>query len=177
MAKGRKTKYSRAFNKQAEKLCLLGAIDKDLADFFEVNVSTINNWKKEFPSFKKSLDKGKRVANANVAGRLYDSAMGVKIKSTKFFQYQGKILKQDVVEEFPPNQRSIEYFLNNREPELWKALKAANSSNDDRLAALEIQLKELEVAKKKAELEKLQKPDDSSNMADVLRELIGKLPD
>lgn len=177
MAAGRKTKYSRAFNEQAKKLCLLGAIDKDLADFFGVSQATINNWKKEFPSFKKALDKGKREANANVAARLYAKAIGVKIKSSKIMQHQGKVIVHDVVEEFPPDQRSIEYFLNNREPELWKAIRSGSSTQTERLAQLDIQLKELEVERKKAEIEKLKKPEESSNMADVLKELIGKLPD
>jgi hypothetical protein len=34
MERGRPTKYKEEYNEQAYKLCLLGATDKELADFF-----------------------------------------------------------------------------------------------------------------------------------------------
>ena len=48
---GRPSKYQPSFNARAEKLCRLGATDKDLADFFEVSEMTINNWKLKHPAF------------------------------------------------------------------------------------------------------------------------------
>jgi len=42
---GRPTKYLSEYNEQVEKLCKLGATDKQLADFFNVTEKTINNWK------------------------------------------------------------------------------------------------------------------------------------
>jgi len=42
---GRPTKYDEKYNEQAYKLCLLGASDKDMADFFQVTESTLNLWK------------------------------------------------------------------------------------------------------------------------------------
>lgn len=38
---GRPSKYRPELCEQGEKLCRLGATDKDLADFFEVNETTI----------------------------------------------------------------------------------------------------------------------------------------
>ena len=73
---GRPTKYKPEYAEQAYKLCLLGAIDADMADFFNVEVSTLNNWKSEFPEFLESIKKGKMLADANVASRLYQRAMG-----------------------------------------------------------------------------------------------------
>lgn len=125
------TKYKREYNRQAEKLCLLGATDKNLADFFDVCEATINNWKIQHPSFKKSLDKGKRIANANVAESLYKRATGAKIKATKIMQYKGEVIKQDYVEEFPPDTRACQYWLNNREPEMWRNQPEAPDGDDD----------------------------------------------
>jgi len=45
---GRPTDYKEDFNEQAYKLCLLGAIDKDLADFFDIAESTLNEWKLKY---------------------------------------------------------------------------------------------------------------------------------
>jgi hypothetical protein len=46
MTAGRPTKYQPEFAEQAYKLCLLGATDPEMADFFEVCVATVQNWKK-----------------------------------------------------------------------------------------------------------------------------------
>ena len=39
---GRPTKYKEEYAEQAYKLCLLGAKDKEMADFFQVSLSTLN---------------------------------------------------------------------------------------------------------------------------------------
>lgn len=48
---GRPTEYKDIYAKQAEKLCVLGATDSDLANFFEVSTRTITRWKAEHPEF------------------------------------------------------------------------------------------------------------------------------
>lgn len=73
---GRDTKYRPEFNEQARKLCLLGFIDSELAEFFGVCEATINNWKAQFPAFLESIIAGKVVADADVAESLYRRATG-----------------------------------------------------------------------------------------------------
>jgi hypothetical protein len=51
---GRPTKYEHEYADQAKKLCFLGFIDRELAGFFEVEESTINKWKKDYPEFLES---------------------------------------------------------------------------------------------------------------------------
>lgn len=75
MAGGRPTKYEAEFAEQARKLSLLGATDEELADFFDVNVATLNRWKKSHPEFCASIKEGKRVADAEVAHSLYQRAL------------------------------------------------------------------------------------------------------
>lgn len=75
MAGGRPTKYEAEFAEQALKLSLLGATDEELADFFDVNVATLNRWKKSHPEFCASIKEGKRVADAEVAHSLYQRAL------------------------------------------------------------------------------------------------------
>lgn len=58
---GRPTKYKHEYAEQAYKLCLLGAIDEEIAIFFDVDVATINRWKNDFPEFCESIKKGKNV--------------------------------------------------------------------------------------------------------------------
>jgi hypothetical protein len=76
---GRDSKYRVEFNEQARKLCLLGYIDKELADFFGVCERTINNWKDEYPAFLQSIMAGKDAADAEVADSLYRRATGENI--------------------------------------------------------------------------------------------------
>jgi|WetSurMetagenome_2_1015567.scaffolds.fasta_scaffold75071_2 hypothetical protein len=117
---GRPTKYKASFNKQAKKLCLLGATDAEIADFFEVTESTVNNWKIEYPKFLESIKQGKLIADANVADSLYRSAVGyehpaVEIKVVS--QGAGSPSKIECVpvrKKYPPNEKAASYWLNNR---------------------------------------------------------------
>lgn len=72
---GCKTLYKPEYAEQAEKLCLLGATDDDLADFFGVVVKTIGRWKHAQPDFVAALRRGKTDADIKVAQSLYDKAM------------------------------------------------------------------------------------------------------
>ena len=59
MPGGRPTDYRAEYAEQAEKLCLLGATDIQLADFFDVAESTIHLWKHTHPEFSESIKDGK----------------------------------------------------------------------------------------------------------------------
>lgn len=72
---GRPTSYRKEYAEQAFKLCLLGFTDAELADFFGVSETTINNWKNAHPEFLESLKRGKSVADAEVAHTLYQTAV------------------------------------------------------------------------------------------------------
>lgn len=52
---GRPSDFLPEFVDQAAKLCRLGAIDRDLADFFDVSEVTINAWKKAHHEFLESI--------------------------------------------------------------------------------------------------------------------------
>lgn len=122
-ARGAPTKYRKEYDEQVYKLCLLGMIDSELADFFEVEESTINNWKKDFPSFLESMNRGKKIANAEVAAALYKRATGFeRPDSVKIFMpaNASKPVYAKYTEYFPPDASAAFRFLNNREPEKWR---------------------------------------------------------
>jgi hypothetical protein len=52
---GRPAEFRDAFCSEATHLCRLGATDKDLAEFFEVDERTINRWKHDHPEFCQSI--------------------------------------------------------------------------------------------------------------------------
>lgn len=126
MAGGRPSKFKPEFVEQAAKLCQLGATDKEIADFFEVNVATINRWKAEFPEFCDSLKAGKELADERVERSLYHRAIGYKHEAVKFFQAGGAILKEEYVEHFPPDTTAAIFWLKNRRPDLWRDARDVN---------------------------------------------------
>ena len=117
---GAPTKYKKEYSEQARKLCLLGFIDDQLADFFRVSVATINNWKKNHREFLESLKAGKVVADANVSASLYNRAIGYTHLEDKIFNNNGIALIVETEKHYPPDPISIKYWLNNRQPEMWR---------------------------------------------------------
>lgn len=116
----RPTAYKKEYAEQARKLCLLGATDVDLAEFFDVAKSTINLWKKKHPEFSDSIKKGKTVADAEVAESLYKRAIGIEYTEKKV-STDGKKEKKEVTKKFiPPDAASAIFWLKNRQPSKWR---------------------------------------------------------
>ena len=114
------TKYDENYNEQAYKLCLLGATDKDLADFFNVCEATINNWKLEHPTFLESLKMGKQTADANVAMSLYKRATGYDAPDVDIKVIENQIVKTPLIKHYPPDPTSMIFWLKNRRSKDWK---------------------------------------------------------
>ena len=117
---GRPTKYKPEYSAQAQKLCLLGATDAEIADFFDVDVSTINNWKNEFPEFLESVKKGKMLADANVADRLYQRAMGYEAPDVDIRVVEGEIIETPLTKHYPPDTPAAIFWLKNRQRSKWR---------------------------------------------------------
>ena len=119
-SKGRPSKYQESFAKQAEKLCALGATDVDLAEFFEVSLRTVLNWKVQHVEFLRSLKGGKDEADDRVERSLYQKAVGYSFDSEKVFQHQGDIVRAPTREHIPPDTTAAIFWLKNRRPDLWR---------------------------------------------------------
>lgn len=117
---GRPTKYKPEYIEQARKLCLLGATDRELADFFEVAESTLNLWKLEHPEFSESLKSGKEAADERVERSLFHRAIGYKHDAVKMFQAGGAVISEQYVEHYPPDTTAAIFWLKNRKPKEWR---------------------------------------------------------
>lgn len=118
---GRPTDYREEYNEQAEKLCLLGATDKELADFFEVSEQTINAWKQQFPEFLESIKNGKQRADANVAKSLYKRALGYSHPDVDIRVVSGEIVQTPLTKHYPPDTEAAKHWLNNRQRDKWRS--------------------------------------------------------
>lgn len=117
---GRPSKYKEEYAEQAYKLCLLGADDARMANFFEVAESTINLWKKEHSAFSESIKRGKEIADAEIAHALYHRAKGYSHQAVKIFQHQGEIITEEYTEHYPPDTGAAMAWLKNRQSRDWR---------------------------------------------------------
>lgn len=117
---GRPPKYKATFADQARKLCLLGATDEDLADFFEVSVRTVIRWKSEHAEFCHALKVAKEEADNRVERSLYQRAVGYSYDSEKVFNYQGEVVRAATREHCPPDTTAQIFWLKNRKPAEWR---------------------------------------------------------
>ena len=118
---GRDTKYNPEFNDQARKLCLLGATDAELADFFDVCEATINNWKTQYPAFLESIRSGKTKADAEVADSLYRRATGENIVVERAMKNGDGSFEVVTLKQFVPGEvQAQRLWLLNRRKGDWR---------------------------------------------------------
>lgn len=126
MPAGRPSEFRDEYVEQAAKLCKLGARDVELADFFGVSITTINNWKHAHPEFLASIKTAKAAADARVERSLYERAMGysfdaVKILTVSLGNNSGSEVQQvPYREHVPPDPTSMIFWLKNRQPDKWR---------------------------------------------------------
>lgn len=113
---GRPSKYKEEYAEQAYNYCLLGAIDEQLASFFDVSVTTINTWKETYPDFLASIKKGKEIADLQVTESLKKRASGMKLK--KQVVKDGGIV--EIEDEIAPDTAAAIFWLKNRQPKIWR---------------------------------------------------------
>lgn len=109
---------------------MLGTTDAELASFFEVSETTINNWKTKHPAFLESIRAGKVKADAEVADSLYKRATG------EYVQLE-KIVKTDAgfeavrYKSYIPGDPSAAYkwLLNRRRQDWTDSTKIEHSGN------------------------------------------------
>lgn len=116
----RPSEYKAEYAEQAYKLCLLGATDKELADFFQVTEQTVNNWKKAQPEFFESITRGKMMADAQVAESLFKRALGYSHQAEKIMVVAGTVQREEYTEHYPPDTPAASLWLRNRQPAKWR---------------------------------------------------------
>ena len=117
---GRPSLYRPEYAEQARKICLLGATDAELASVFGVSESTLNLWKTEHPEFSESITRGKLLADAEVADRLYQRALGYSHPAVKIMTVANQVTREEYVEHYPPDTPAASLWLRNRQPAKWR---------------------------------------------------------
>lgn len=137
---GRPTSYKPEYAAQAEKLCKLGATDPELADFFDVNKTTIWRWANRHEDFCTALKAGKEMADERVERSLYRRAVGYQQDAVKIFMPSGSKVPiyAPFVENIPPDTTAGIFWLKNRRPEAWRDARQHELSGKDGAALLPV---------------------------------------
>jgi hypothetical protein len=118
---GRPTKYKPEYDEQVRKLCMLGAIDREIANFFNVAESTYYEWQEKHPTFRESIKEGKVIADIKVSEALFKKATGFEVTKTKFATEGGKITDEKLYREvISPDTTACIFWLKNRQSEQWR---------------------------------------------------------
>lgn len=116
----RPSKYQPEYATQAAKLCALGATDSQLADFFEVAVSTISLWKVQHSEFSEALKVSKDQADAKVEQSLYRRAMGYECDEVDIRVIANELVQTPIRKIYPPDTTACIFWLKNRKSAEWR---------------------------------------------------------
>jgi hypothetical protein len=136
---GRPTKFHADMCELAHNYCLLGATNDELAGFFDVCPSTIDNWIAHHADFADAVRSGRVVADARVARALYVRAVGYDRKVEREIVLGGELKPIASTVHYPPNVQACIFWLRNRRRETWGDAPTAATADDglDDIARLE----------------------------------------
>jgi len=124
---GRPTKYNAQFHPgYAESLTRNGLTLVEIADKFNVTVSTVTKWMTEHQEFSESIKKGREDPDDAVEKSLFQLATGYKqtvIRPITVSDGNGMgshIEDHEVEEHFPPVPTAQIFWLKNRRPAKWR---------------------------------------------------------
>jgi hypothetical protein len=133
---GRPTKYRPQYAEIAGNLCrLLAYTDRQIADAFGVEVSTISNWKLDHPEFLEALKENKEVADQNVVNALYQRAIGYDVTVKRLSSERDDAVVMEETKHYPPDPTSMIFWLKNRRPKEWTDKKENEPQSVDALIA------------------------------------------
>lgn len=139
VAPGPKTGYSPNYCDEARRACMLGATNEELAGLLGVTRATVHNWTEEFPDFKKAIEEGKVAADARVAEKLYQRAIGYERPATRFFaNSDGPPTEVNYTYHHAPDTSAAIFWLRNRRREDWREqVEHRHSTSHELLVVLE----------------------------------------
>lgn len=111
--------YKPECDEKAFKLSLLGYVDRELAEHFNIAESTLYEWKKRHPSFAEAIANGKELADAEVAHGLYQRAIGMTLPDVHVSAFQGDVIVTPLTKHIAPDPKAAEVWLRNRQSKRW----------------------------------------------------------
>ena len=124
-AGGRPTGYRPELCEYVERVCMLtNCTDKELAEILKISEATLNAWKAKYPQLLESIANGKLHADSLVAKKLFNRAVGMRVKKIHFSAYEGQVTATDYYEDILPDPKCMSLWLRNRQGKNWKEVIA-----------------------------------------------------
>jgi hypothetical protein len=98
---------------------LLGLRNEDLADYFDVNITTIESWCKKNDQFAKALKVGRIHYGLKVAKALCMKAVGFTMPDTHIMQHQGIPITVEYTKYYPPDAYAAHKYLSIIFRDIW----------------------------------------------------------
>jgi hypothetical protein len=134
---GRPTSFHPDMCELAHNYCLLGATNDELAGFFGVSPSTIDNWIARHADFGDAVRSGRVFADARVARGLYARAVGYDGKVEREIILGGELKPLTSTVHYPPNVQACIFWLRNRRPRTWRDAPDDTTPHLDDIALLD----------------------------------------
>lgn len=116
---GRPTKFNEAIQSKMLELFEKGKTVKQIAEIIGVSIQTIHNWKNQYPDFLYALRESRQIADELVVASVFNRAIGYSHPEEKVFCYEGSIYTHNTLKQYPPDMKAAEFWLRNRQPDLW----------------------------------------------------------
>lgn len=150
------SKYEPSHDRRAFKLALLGLTDEEIADHFEIAVSTLYLWKEKHPTFSEAINAGKTDADGDIAESLYFRAKGGMITTQQAFKVKTgdkarpeAVVVVDVQEYVPPDTAAAKHWLANRQRGKWNHGRRPMVPYDPDMSEIEADSQKLEIMRDK----------------------------
>jgi hypothetical protein len=123
--RGRPSKFDERYVGIARKAARMGATNEDLAEYFAVNPSTIDDWIASRPEFSGAIKEGRSDANARVERALFERACGyehddIDIRTIAIGDGRSEIVQTPVRRYFAPDTTACIFWTKNRMPDRWR---------------------------------------------------------
>ena len=134
---GRPSEYKPEYCEQARKLCAGGFTIQQVADFLDVERSTIYYWAAHYGEFSDALKIGKDRATERVEESLYHRAVGYSHPEEKLFCHEGEVIRASTVKHYPPDTGAMVWWLKNQKPSEWRERNGEHDASSAVLSLIE----------------------------------------
>ncbi len=130
--------YHPTYAEEARKLALMRATDEDLAQHFDIPLSTLNEWRATIPEFAEAVRYGRKMGDADVVDGLHQGAAGFSCEAVKIFRPFAageEPIRAGYLQHRPPHTPAGIFWLVNRLPGEWRqkvVIEATPSPEDAR---------------------------------------------
>lgn len=140
--------------RSAEWMSKLGATQRELAEFFEVDITTLEGWVRRYPEFKAAVKAGGVIADMKVAQSLYKRAIGYEFIEEEFsaIEVNGQPVPMDKMrrvkrtkKKLPPDVKAQTQWLKVRRKDLWAVSSEMVHKHTGKVSHLHQQIQDIPV--------------------------------